>query len=102
MWSRDFIYHDSTLFFMWNYGFISGSVAWNGIFRSADGIVNYRNGWNESFMDIRVFPTKSFAVLFIYFLSGFVDSDNCNAGNLLLFCKEKGVTGKRGLICKRG
>lgn len=66
----------------------SGCTAWNGIFRSANGIVYYRNCRNACSVDFCIFSTAQITVFSVYFLSGIVDCNNRNAGGMLLFCKK--------------
>ena len=58
------------------------------LFRSANGIVYYRNCRNACSVDFCIFSTAQITVFSVYFLSGIVDCNNRNAGGMLLFCKK--------------
>ena len=78
-----FVYH-SYLFFMWSYGSVSGSIAWNGTFSSTDDSVRDRNGRYPYCLDLWYFPTAQVIGDLVYLLSGILDPYDRDAGDLLL------------------
>ena len=84
------VYH-GTVFPVWNYGSVSGRSARNGAFRCPDDPVGDRNGRNQNCVDLRDFPISQISFHSVYFLSGILDTDDRDAGDLFLFCEEKGT-----------
>ena len=78
-----------TVFFMRYYGPASGSIARNGTFRCSDDFVSYWYSRNQDCMDFWDFSTSQIFVCAVHFLSGVMDIDYCDAGDLFLFCQKK-------------
>ena len=88
MWNGNSFDYNDSLLPLRNYGSVSGIAAGNGIFGGADGAVCNRNSRNENIVDLWLFPTQSQPVLPVYFVSGFVDHYDRDAGDLLSVCQE--------------
>lgn len=56
-----------------------------------DDPVGDRNGMNQNCVDLRDFPISQISFHSVYFLSGILDTDDRDAGDLFLFCEEKGT-----------
>ena len=80
-------YHRA-LFPLRYYGPYSGSSPGNGPFRRAYDPFDYRNRRHQDPVDLCFFPSAQIPLLFIYFLSGFLDRYHCYAGGVLLLCAE--------------
>ena len=74
---------------MRHYGLDSGRSAGNGTFCGAHGSVRDRYGRNENCVDLWILSAAQIAALLVYLLSGILDYYNCNAGRVLLVCKEE-------------
>ena len=88
MWNGNSFDYNDSLLPLRNYGSVSGIAAGNGIFGGADGAVCDWNGRNKNFVDLWLFPTQSQPVLPVYFVSGFVDHYDRDAGDLLSVCAQ--------------
>ena len=84
----DSFHHHGALFLMWNYGSFSWRSPGNGTFRCAYDPFHYRYGWHQNFVDFLDIPTAQKLVHLVYFLSGIVDRNDCDAGGMLLFCEK--------------
>lgn len=91
MWYGYYAVHHRDIFLMWNYGLVSGSTQGNGTFCSANDPFCDRNGWNESCMDLLGISAAPGIGLSVYFLSGVMDLNHRDAGDLFLFCPKKGT-----------
>ena len=88
VWSGDSVHYHRALFPLRYYGPYSGSSPGNGPFRCADDPFDYRNRRHQDPVDLCFFPSAQIPLLFIYFLSGFLDRYHCYAGGVLLLCTE--------------
>ena len=79
-----------------------GSVPWgferNGIFHSAYDSVYYRNRRHADSLDLWTVPDTPVTGIPVYLISGFLDCNHCDAGDLLLVCEKKDSQGKRRLL----
>ena len=64
------------------------------IFHGADDTFSYWYGRNKNCMDLWTVSNTSITVFSVYFLSGIVDCNNRDAGDLLLFCAAHGISEK--------
>ena len=62
----------------------------DGTFNRANDPLGDRNGWNKSGVDLSCISVSQGVRFFVHILSGIVDSYDRHAGDLLLFCEEKG------------
>ena len=85
------ILYDGNLFPVWADGSVSGSTQRYGIFYCADVTFNYRNRGGQDPMDFCSVSETPDTWIFIYLISGFMAGNDCDAGNLFLFCKKKGT-----------
>ena len=82
------LHHDSAVFSLRDHGSDPWRTAGHGAFRGADGTVGDRNGRYQDPVDLCVLPAPQISVFSLYFLSGFLDRHNSDAGGMLLFRQE--------------
>ena len=91
MWYGYHAVHHSDIFLMRDHGSVSGSSPGDGTFGCAHDPLCDRNGWNENCMDLLGISAAPGIGFSVYFLSGVMDLNHRNAGDLFLFCPEKGT-----------
>ena len=90
LWYGYYVIYNRNVFSVWYYGSDSGGTAGNGTFNRANDPLGDRNGWNKSGVDLSCISVSQGVRLFVHILSGIVDSYDRHAGDLFLFCEEKG------------
>ena len=87
--SGNTVYYYSAVFPVRHYGSDTGRSAGNGTFCGAHGPVRDRYGRNENCVDLRILSAAQISAFPVYLLSGILDYYNCDAGGMLLVCKEE-------------
>lgn len=67
----------------------------NGLFHSAYDPVYYRNRRHADSLDLWTVPDTPVTGIPVYLISGFLDRNHCDAGDLLLVCAEEDSQRKR-------
>lgn len=75
-----------------------GGFERNGLFHSAYDPVYYRNCRHADSLDLWTVPDTPVTGISVYLISGFLDCNHCDAGDLLLVCEKKDSQGKRRLL----
>ena len=83
------VHYYSALFPVRHYGSDPGRSAGNGTFRGAYDSVRDRYGRNEDCVDLRILSAAQIPAFPVYLISGILDYYNCDAGGMLLVCKEE-------------
>src|SRR5699024_7497238 len=87
--SGNTVYYYSAVFPVRHYGSDTGRSAGNGTFRGAYDSVRDRYGRNEDCVDLRILSAAQISAFPVYLISGILDYYNCDAGGMLLVCKEE-------------
>ena len=89
LWYGYYAVHHCDIFLMWDYGSVSGSTQGNGTFCGANDSFCGWNGWNENSMDILGISAAQSIGFSVYFISGVMDLNDRDAGDLFLLCPKK-------------
>lgn len=98
LWYGDSVLHNYNLFSVRSYGSVPGGFERNGLFHSAYDPVYYRNCRHADSLDLWTVPDTPVTGISVYLISGFLDCNHCDAGDLLLVCEKKDSQGKRRLL----
>ena len=103
VWNGNSVHFYGSVFSVRNHGSVSGISAGYGTFRCTDDPVGAGNSRNQTSLDFLHFPAAPVFVCIVYFLSGILVYHHCDAGALLLLCKEKGTgSGSAGEVVWNG
>lgn len=98
LWYGDSVLHNYDLFSVRSDGSVPGGFERNGLFHSAYDPVYYRNRRHADSLDLWTVPDTPVTGIPVYLISGFLDCNHCDAGDLLLVCEKKDSQGKRRLL----
>ena len=98
LWYGDSVLHNHDLFPVRSDGSVPGGFERNGLFHSAYDPVYYRNRRHADSLDLWTVPDTPVTGIPVYLISGFLDRNHCDAGDLLLVCEKKDSQGKRRLL----